>query len=111
LSDDPQLRPLHPGILGLRLTPGFEDPEKNATAVAEVAGTFNTLSQHMQSILATVLAPSEEGQIRTPAEKEQTIDLYTETLETTEFAPSEAKSRVPIENARRKMYNYFNMSG
>jgi predicted acylesterase/phospholipase RssA len=110
LSDDPNLRPLHPGILGLRLTPGFEDPKQNDAAISAVAGTFDALTHHLGDVFETILAPSEEGQIRTPAEREQTIDLYTENLATTEFAPPQEKSQGPVEKARRKIYDYLKMS-
>ncbi len=103
-SEDPDLRPLHPGVLALRLTDGFEDPQKNLAATSKVAGTFDVLFDQLAGIMGAVLAPSEEGQIRTPAERDQTIDLYTDALATTEFAPSDTDSKGPIANARRKIY-------
>jgi hypothetical protein len=106
-SDDPQLRPLHPKVLGLRLTDGFEDPKKNLAEAAKVAGTFDTLFEHFGGILGAMLAPAEEGQIRTPAERDQTIDLYTENLATPEFAPPSEKSGGPIQKARDKLHEYF----
>jgi NTE family protein len=106
-SEDPDLRPLHPGVLALRLTDGFESPEENLEATSKVAGTFDALFAHLAGIMGAILAPSEEGQLRTPAERDQTIDLYTDALATTEFAPSDEKSRGPIANARRKIYEYF----
>ena len=37
----------------------------------------------------------------------QTIDLYTYDLETTEFAPSEAKRARPIKEAEQAVNQYF----
>lgn len=106
-SSDPDLRPLHPQILALRLTEGYADPKKNTEEAKRNLGPFDTLFAHMAGILAAVLYPAEEGQIRTPGEREQTIDLFTEGLETTEFAPSAEKRAGPVANAKQVVLDYF----
>jgi NTE family protein len=98
----PELKPLHPNMLGLRLTEGPGDRKK-----AGGASPFSTLVSHLGDLVDTVLYPSEQGQIRTPAEIDQTIDLYTYDLETVEFAPSPSKRSEPVAEAERAVENYF----
>ena len=99
----PSLRPLNPNMLGLRLTEG--PPGHGSTSAT--TGTFSVLLEHLGNIVNTVLYPSEQGQIRTPAEADQSIDLYTYDLETTNFAPSTAQSATPIQEAERAVMRYF----
>ncbi|MDF1781667.1 MAG: patatin-like phospholipase family protein [Alcanivoracaceae bacterium] len=99
----PDLRPLHPNMLGLRLTEG---PNAHASS-SSTSGTFSVLLEHLGNIVNTVLYPSEQGQIRTPDEAEQSIDLYTYDLETTNFAPTAAQSQTPIQEAERAVLRYF----
>lgn len=101
----PNLRPLNSNILGLRLTEG-----PHSSRPRQQPGTFDLLLQHLGNITGTVLYPSEEGQIRTQDEREQTIDLYTYDLETTEFAPPTSKSATPIAEAERSVNSYFSQS-
>jgi NTE family protein len=101
----PDFRPLHPRMLGLRLTDGPNPPKH------DMPGTFGVLSEHLGKVYNTVLYPSEEGQIRTPEEMAQTIDLYTYDLELTEFAPSAEKRAKPIEEAERAVNEYFRRKG
>ncbi len=61
----------------------------------------------MGNIVNTVLYPSEQGQIRTAEEEDQSIDLYTYDLETTNFAPSQSQSATPIREAERAVQRYF----
>lgn len=105
-ADHPHLRPLHPNMLGLRLTDG-----PHTAAATPRPGTFDILLEHLGNITGTVLYPSEEGQIRSPDEREQTIDLRTYDLATTEFAPSREKRARPIAEAERAVNAYFGNSG
>lgn len=102
----PNLRPLHPNILGLRLTDGYP-PGAARRAATTAPGTFDLLLQHLGDVMGTVLYPSEEGQIRSPDERDQTIDLYTYDLKTTEFAPPPSASATPIAEAERSVRSYF----
>lgn len=97
----PNLRPLNPNVLGLRLTDG---PSSRRPASP---GTFDVLLEHLGNILGTVLFPSEEGQIRSQDERDQTIDLHTYDLSTTEFAPPASLSATPIAEAERSVDRYF----
>ncbi len=98
--------PLHPNILGLRLTDGYPLGVAR-TATTAAPGSFDLMLQHLGDIMGTVLFPSEEGQIRNPDELDQTIDLYTYDLKTTEFAPSPSVSATPIAEAERSVISYF----
>jgi NTE family protein len=98
----PSLRPLHPRMLGLRLT----EPATPGGARKE-AGVFDALAEHIGNISGAVLYPSEQGQIRTAEEIEQTIDLITYELATTEFAPPPEKRNRPIAEAKKKVLAYF----
>ncbi|BDU39356.1 patatin-like phospholipase family protein [Vibrio nigripulchritudo] len=100
----PNLRPLNPNVLGLRLTDGHPTPQR---ASPPQQGTFDVLLSHLGDVLGTVLYPSEEGQIRNSDERDQSIDLYTYDLATTEFAPPASKSATPIAEAERSVDRYF----
>ena len=102
----PNLRPLHPKMLGLRLTEGPNRPQPSPGS----PGTFSVLLEHLANLRDTVLYPSEQGQIRTADEADQTIDLFTYDLETTEFAPSSAKWATPVAEAERAVDRYFRVS-
>lgn len=98
----PNLRPLNPNMLGLRLTDG-----PHSQSGRPRPGTFDVLLEHLGNLTGTVLYPSEEGQIRTQDEREQTIDLRTYDLETTNFAPTPAQQSTPIAEAERSVNAYF----
>lgn len=101
----PGLRPLNRNMLGLRLTEG---PQRRRARGRQ--GSFDVLLEHLGNVMGTVLFPSEEGQIRSEEEREQTIDLFTYDLETTEFAPPASRSATPIAEAERAVQAYFTHS-
>ena len=103
----PNLKPLNPNMLGLRLTDGA--PNQGSQQQPR-RGTFNILMEHLGNIMGTVLYPSEEGQIRNQDEKDQSIDLYTYDLETTNFAPSSSDSATPISEAENSVNTYFSQT-
>jgi predicted acylesterase/phospholipase RssA len=95
--------PLNSHVVALRLTtgqPGVFPAPLDTDTVGVVA--------FLDAFADTVLYPSEGGQLRSPDEAEQTIDLYTYNLETVEFAPSPTKSRLPIAEAEVSVLRYFN---
>lgn len=96
--------PLNPQIVALRLTPGEPDAPPPPPVDPDSVG----LGTFLASFADAVMFPSEEGQVRTESEAEQTIDLFTFELETAEFAPSPDKTRLPIEYAREVVLRYFN---
>ncbi|MEM8829199.1 MAG: patatin-like phospholipase family protein [Cyanobacteria bacterium P01_G01_bin.19] len=98
----PNLKPLNPNMLGLRLTEGPSD-----RVSSNKSSSFDVFFKHLSNVMGTVLYPSEEGQIRNQDEREQTIDLYTYDLETTEFAPPQSKSKTPIAEAEKAVLKYF----
>jgi predicted acylesterase/phospholipase RssA len=93
---------LHPGVLGLRLTPPPRQPAVKPSLTGDLVTFFGDLFE-------TILYPSEEGQIRSSTERDQTIDLCTYDLETTEFTPSEAKRKKPIDDAYQAVRQYFRL--
>jgi predicted acylesterase/phospholipase RssA len=95
--------PLNPRVVALRFTegaPGLPPPQEDPDTIG--IGAF------LGAFAETLLHPSERGQLRSPAEAEQTIDFYTYELETTEFAPPPEKSRQPIAAAEESVVRYFN---
>lgn len=101
----PHLRPLNPAMLGLRLAEGGP----NSSNLPEVSPdmTFQTLSNYLGGILNTALYPSGSGQIRTPDEAMQTIDLYTYELDLFDFAPPPELRDEPIAKAEAAVLEYF----
>ena len=89
-------------MLGIRLTDGPRSKDSN-----QQPGMFDLLIEHLGNIMGTVLYPSEEGQIRNQDEKDQTIDLYTYDLETTDFAPKAEDSAKPKAEAEKSVLEYF----
>jgi NTE family protein len=71
-------------------------------------GLFDVLLAHAADIGGTALYPSEEGQLRTADEEDQTIPLYTFCLDTLEFAPPLSRSTMPIKMAYASTARYFN---
>ena len=64
-------------------------------------------ARHAGDLINTMLYPSEPGQIRSPEEEEQTIDLFTYDLETLDFSPPLEKRKVPIDAAADAVHSYF----
>jgi hypothetical protein len=109
-SSDPDLYPLNARTLGIRLTPGYKDSLNNvAEAQEETPNVFDYLREYMVALRDTLLYPSEQGQIRTPSEKDQTIELFTDTLELLDFAPPEEKRAKPIMQAEEDVLGYFHL--
>ena len=100
----PSFRPLHPHMLGLRLTEG---PPGHIQSSSKKVGTFSVFARHAGDLINTMLYPSEPGQIRSPEEEEQTIDLFTYDLETLDFSPPLEKRKVPIDAAADAVHSYF----
>lgn len=94
-------RSLNPYTLGLRLTDGKPNSQLKLNYNKRSIFTFLT------DMLFSLLYPSEEGQILNDDERDQTIELYTYDLETTEFAPSTEKRKVPIRYAEQKVSEEF----
>jgi NTE family protein len=107
----PNLLPLHPNVLGLRLTDGYPPGSPARSGPSAAPGTFDVLLTHLGNTANTVLYPSEQGQIRTPDEADQSIDLYTYDLSTTEFAPPPAKQATPVRQAEQAVNTYFGVTG
>lgn len=100
----PDVRPLNPNMLGIRLTDGFGSPTKTP----KIAKGLDFLPQYLGNLSASLMYPSEDGQIRSRSEKKQTIDLYVYGIETTDFAPSKDKSDKAIDEAKKSVLSYFN---
>jgi len=100
----PDLRVLHPGVLGLRLTANPQPFPNNKVP----SGRFDTvLRGYGGDVMESILYPSEGGQIRSQDEAEQTIDLLTYDLVTTEFAPPASKRETPVREAEKAVLKYF----
>jgi hypothetical protein len=104
----PGLSILHPKVLGLRLTPGFPKKLLPPTPPTPLDQPFfSTLKTYLNDVLDTLLTPAEEGQIRTPEERSQLIELFTGDLSTAEFTPPQSKSDWPVKNAKEVVAKYF----
>lgn len=102
LSDQhPNLKPLNPQMLGLRLIDG---PSSKPTVQPN---TFSLLQEYIGNLMGTMLYPSEDGQIRSHEEKQQTINLQTNNLSTFDFAPSATDTAKPIAEAEKSVNAYF----
>jgi predicted acylesterase/phospholipase RssA len=96
---------LNPQMVALRLTPGF--PPGSGPPAAVDPDSIG-LSAFLGMFGDAILYPSESGQLRTAGEAEQTIDLYTYKLETTDFAPPKEKSEPAIKYAEQRVLQDFN---
>jgi predicted acylesterase/phospholipase RssA len=107
-SSKPGLPGLHPNVLALRLTPGGTTPSKlSEEPVDPLDERFAVLRNYLGELGDAFMSPSEEGQIRTPEEQNQIIELYTGDLSLTEFAPPQAKWEWPVKNAKEVVTGYF----
>ncbi len=94
--------PLHKGVLGLRLQP----PEGKKSLFPKNRVEL-TLLAYLGDIVDAFFYSSEEGQIRTISEREQTIILNTGDLSTLEFSPPKSKSQPLQKAAEKKVNDYF----
>ncbi|MEL6533970.1 MAG: patatin-like phospholipase family protein [Bacteroidota bacterium] len=96
----PELRPLHPQMLGLRLTEPVPKKVKSESL-------FGPLLAYVGDLFGTFMHGSEEGQIRNRSEALQTINLDTGTLGTTDFAPDPAVAAQQQRMAEKTVLAYF----
>lgn len=102
-SNAPNLKPLNPHVLGLRLTPPRRTPP------SETSPTSMHFTDLLGSFVDTVFYPSEEGQLRSEEEAEQTISLNTFNLSTFDFAPPRSERDRAARAARESTYRYFRL--
>ena len=103
--------PLHPGMLGIRL----EESAQPIARFVEDLGNYLDVSvmglflTHLFGLLASALYPSEGGQIRTPQERAQTVEIRipSDVLSTLSFAPDRAKASEAILMAFDAVADYF----
>jgi len=108
-SSTPGLSGLHPNVLGLRLTPGFPPTFELKPGFPDPLqqSMFAVLSAYLPELADVVTSPAEEGQIRTPDERNQLIELFTGDLSLTEFSPPPSKYEWPVRNAKEVVSAYF----
>ncbi len=105
---DSNLIQLNPNVLALRLTEGTKGQEsKKQIAIDRSPMPSFGLDSYIGAILDTLLYPSEEGQLRTQSERDQTIDLYTYDLSLVDFSPKDAQCSTPIDQAKLSVLNNF----
>ena len=68
---------------------------------------FAVLSAYLPELADVVTSPAGEGQIRTPDERNQLIELFTGDLSLTEFSPPPSKYEWPVRNAKEVVSAYF----
>lgn len=91
--------PLKSDVLGFRLTSGAS---KIIYREYQEGSTSGLITNHINDLINTFLYPSEEGQIRNPQEKNQTIELFTYNLNVSDFNPSKEDKETPIDEAYKK---------
>jgi predicted acylesterase/phospholipase RssA len=106
-SKYPNVRILNPDILGMRLTPGLPPGSAGGVSASQPKHVFGVFLGYLGDLLDTMLSTAESGQIRSIEEADQTIELYTYDLETTDFAPSESVKKKPIFEAEQAVRSYF----
>ena len=106
-SQDPNLRPLNPHTIAFRLMEGF--PFVNPTNLDPNDPTVAT-SQVIGNLISTLLSPGEEGHLRTPGEREQTIELFAGDIATEQFAPEPTLTTAATKAAYNATKNYFERS-
>ena len=113
--EEPSL--LQPGMLAIRLTDGDEptgppavtDLKKAAQATLDRAQLepWLVLKDLVTDFIAAWQYPAEEGQLRTRQERDQSIELYCQKLETLNFTPAKAVADPPTQAAEKKVLAYF----
>lgn len=108
---------LDAGVLAIRLSDGNEpvgvpavkDVKRAAQAALDRAQLqpWLVLSALVADFLAAWQYPAEEGQLRTRQERDQTVELFCQKLETLNFTPAKAISDPPIAAAQKKLAAYF----
>lgn len=104
---DPDLLPLNPHVLALRLVDGYPPGAFGVGKGAPKKNWWDEFTTYLGSVAGTAMYSAEEGQIRTEAEREQCIELYTYELDTLDFAPPAAKVKIPQEAAENAVREYF----
>ena len=107
--DTQPYQPIDRSMLALRLAEPQDErrPPRLKEVYPEGWHNLEEFNGHLADLIGTFLFWMEEGQLRTPLEKEQTIDLNTYDLSTIEFAPSKERSKKAVENAYRAVVDYF----
>lgn len=97
------------GMLAVRLTEGVpgQNPPGRPFIPARGWGMFNEMKAHLGDLAQTLMYPMEEGQLHSPDEALQTVDLYTYSLATTEFSPDADSAKQAIDGAGDAIFDYF----
>lgn len=111
---DETLKPLHPRMLALRLSPpkpGSTDAKACQGGGLPILGLlfekYYSLLDYSGDFLSALMYYSEEGQIRTPHERDHTIEINTYCLGLTEFSPPDKETQKPIAAAKKAVLDYF----
>lgn len=98
--------PLNPNVLALRLFDG-DLPLKSQHLIRKSRSPrpWSELLDHAAELVETLLSPSEEGQIRSESERQQTIRIYGGRLSTLDF--SSIHSNQAASYARQAVEDYF----
>lgn len=113
--EEPSL--LQPGMLAIRLTDGDEPTGRPAVTDLKKAAQktldraqlepWLVLKDLVTDFVASWQYPTEEGQLRTRQERDQSIELYCQKLETLNFTPAKAIADPPTQAAEKKVLTYF----
>lgn len=109
---------LNPGTLALRLSAGYDvvPPTpfypvlemfhgRNLDSLSVAVGQFGGFFGALMELNAF---PAEEGMIRTPVERRQTIELFAGNLTTFNFLPLQADIDAAVRAAYQRTADYFN---
>jgi|WetSurMetagenome_2_1015567.scaffolds.fasta_scaffold05352_4 predicted acylesterase/phospholipase RssA len=107
-ADEVENEGLNPNVLAIRIVEKLGTEEITAKKLQlKTIDPGEHLARHLEDLLETLLYPSEPGQLRTPSEEEQTIQLFSEDLKTLVFETDEDKTKTPIFHARIAVEDYF----
>jgi len=80
---------------------------KAAEGFVSTPAFFEILGDQLGGLAGSLFFPQEEGQIRSEAERDQTVSLNTHDLETLEFAPKIERSGPLVRDAFASIFQYF----
>jgi NTE family protein len=107
-EDDVSEEGLNLNVLAIRIVENLDAEELTAKKLQlKSLDPKEHIARHLEDLLETLLYPSEPGQLRTPAEEEQTIQLFSEDLKTLVFETDQDKTKPTVSRARLAVEDYF----
>jgi NTE family protein len=103
---DDESQSLNPKLLAFRLADGWRNREDRP---ADVRSQASVLWDYLALLKGSFTFPANDGQFRSPSERSQSIDLFTQQLTLIDFAPTPDSMRGSIQDAHEAVLRYFNV--